>query len=76
MATQFVSTGRKKPQEPPKADPSRLNPTRDTIPEPEVPWGEHGIDALLWADPPPPYREPLPRAPVASCQALPGGEAV
>lgn len=27
--------------------------------EPDVWWGQDGIDALLWADPPRPYAEPL-----------------
>jgi len=29
------------------------------VAEPDVWWGPDGIDALLWADPPPPYADPL-----------------
>lgn len=32
---------------------------RDGVAEPEVWWGKDGIDGLLWADPAPPYAEPL-----------------
>ena len=45
----------------------------DDDPAPDVVWGKHGIDARLWADPPPPYRETL-AAPVASPERLPVGE--
>jgi hypothetical protein len=27
--------------------------------EPDIWWGPDGIDGLLWADPPPPYADPL-----------------
>lgn len=42
---------------------------------PEVWWGEQGIDALLWADPPPPYGEPSSQGRGSSSEALRGGEA-
>lgn len=48
MAQQFVSIRRKKPQEPPKADPSRLNSTPNGTPEPDVTWGKGGIDDWGW----------------------------
>jgi hypothetical protein len=34
-------------------DPSPISPVLDA--PPDVWWGTDGIDALLWADPPPPY---------------------
>jgi hypothetical protein len=37
-------------------------------PSPDVPWGQHGIDALLWADPPPPYETPKQRFAAADPQ--------
>lgn len=41
--------------------------------EPDVWWGPDGIDALLWADPPP-YAEPVPE-PAASAAPLWAGDA-
>ena len=48
MAPQLVSTRREKPQESLKADPSRLNSTPDSTPEPDVTWGQGGIDDWGW----------------------------
>jgi hypothetical protein len=43
--------------------------------EPDVCWGQHGIDALSWADPPPLYTEPTLETSAASLEPLPGDEA-
>jgi hypothetical protein len=45
-------------------------PPRQDAAAPEVWWSESGIDALLWADPRPPYEPPVPEAP-AELPALP-----
>jgi hypothetical protein len=47
--------------QPTKPAPSEVNDIWQGDPEPDVWWGSNGIDALLWADPPP-YAEPVPEA--------------
>ncbi len=48
MAPQFVNTRRGKPQESLKADHIGLNSTPDSTPEPDVTWGQGGIDDWGW----------------------------
>lgn len=72
MARQSVNRSQKKPS---KANPGSLHPTWDRGSEPDVIWGHHGIDALLWADPPPPYEAPRPKTADARPEPTQGGEA-